>query len=391
MTDGPGSTPDPHQRPDPWATPDARSPQTGGSQTGGPHPGGTHPPGYPPGYPPAGGPGYYPPQAPRPGIVPLRPLGLGDILDGTVKLIRSNPKVTLGLSAVVGVVAGLPVAVWQAAFALETNNPFTDPGAAQTEPLAGGSLGASVVPFASLLVTFVATALLTGLLIRVVGRAVFGVRTTAREAWAVTRPRVWQLLGQTLLVMAVIALPVVLVSGSLMVAGVATESQGLLVVGGLSLVVWVPYVAFMGTRLIVAPAALVLENLSALDAMRRSWRLVRGDTWRVFGIVLLTQILIGVVSGVVSLPFSLGGMALTAFGGDSPAVTGGAAILIAIGETVTAMLTYPFTAGVYGLLYADRRMRAEAFDLELQTAAARPGETSIDDLWQPRQPGPPQP
>lgn len=52
------------------------------------------------------------------------------------------------------------------------------------------------------------------------------------------------------------------------------------------------------------------------------------------------------------------------------------------------MITYPFQAAVNGLLYADRRMRTEAFDLVLQTAAIeqrRQGwvHASADDLWDP--------
>ena len=42
-----------------------------------------------------------PPAPPKPGVVPLRPLGLGEILDGAVQTIRLNPKVMLGLSAIV--------------------------------------------------------------------------------------------------------------------------------------------------------------------------------------------------------------------------------------------------------------------------------------------------
>jgi hypothetical protein len=402
MSDGPGPR-DPHQRPEPWTTPDAPSTQPGAesgrASQGEPsqgEPGPTHPPpSHAPGYyyPPPGGPGYHP-SPPRPGIIPLRPLGLGDILDGTVKLIRANPRVTLGLSAVVGVIAGLPVIILQAVYPPQAANLFTDPAQVQSDPQPGGDVAVavgSVVPVVSMLLSFVATAILTGLLIRVLGRAVFGTRTSTREAWRMTRSRVWPLLGQTALVIAAIAIPAVLVAGSLMAAGIALEQDGLVFVAALSVLVWLPYAAFVGTRLILAPAALVLENLGPVDGMRRSWRLVRGDTWRVFGIWLLTQIIIGVVSGVVSLPFQLASMALTAFGPGTATSAAGAAILLAIGETVIAMLTYPFTAGVFGLLYADRRMRAEAFDLELQTAAAAPGNASIDDLWRPRPAGPPQP
>src|SRR5918996_5880110 len=120
MTDDSGSTPHPHEGPEPWSRPDVPGnhegssdgpqPQQPGGGWSGPYPPGAYPPGQAP---PPGWYGYGPPP-PRPGIIPLRPLGLGDILDGTVKMIRSNPKATLGLSAIVGVVAALPVAIGEA-------------------------------------------------------------------------------------------------------------------------------------------------------------------------------------------------------------------------------------------------------------------------------------
>jgi len=48
-----------------------------------------------PGY----GQGYQPP-GPEPGGIPLRPLGVGEILSGAFTSIRQNPAATLGLSAV---------------------------------------------------------------------------------------------------------------------------------------------------------------------------------------------------------------------------------------------------------------------------------------------------
>ena len=60
------------------------------------------------GYPPPGGqqgaPPSYPrwqsqPQAPKPGVIPLRPLGVGEILDGAFTSIRRNPRATLGIAA----------------------------------------------------------------------------------------------------------------------------------------------------------------------------------------------------------------------------------------------------------------------------------------------------
>ncbi len=43
----------------------------------------------------------------KPGVVPLRPLGLSDMFNGAVAYIRANPKATLGLTTIVVVTAQL--------------------------------------------------------------------------------------------------------------------------------------------------------------------------------------------------------------------------------------------------------------------------------------------
>ena len=54
---------------------------------------------------PAGAPwGWAPPPVVKPGVIPLRPLGVGEILDGAVTTIRRNPAPMLGLSAIVAVI-----------------------------------------------------------------------------------------------------------------------------------------------------------------------------------------------------------------------------------------------------------------------------------------------
>ena len=45
-------------------------------------------------------------------------------------------------------------------------------------------------------------------------------------------------------------------------------------------------------------------------------------------------------------------------------------VLLSIGGAIGQIITAPFNAGVVVLLYTDRRIRAEAFDLVLQTGAA---------------------
>src|SRR5207342_1500510 len=54
-----------------------------------------------------GGYAYAPPPAPKPGVIPLRPLSVGEILDGAIQCVRANPKIMLGLSATVVTVSQL--------------------------------------------------------------------------------------------------------------------------------------------------------------------------------------------------------------------------------------------------------------------------------------------
>jgi hypothetical protein len=59
----------------------------------------------------------------------------------------------------------------------------------------------------------------------------------------------------------------------------------------------------------VGAPAIVVENAGPVQAFGRSWRLVRGDAWSVFGVlvvVLLIVIAIGVVLGIIATPIGNG-------------------------------------------------------------------------------------
>jgi hypothetical protein len=89
------------------------------------------------------------------------------------------------------------------------------------------------------------------------------------------------------------------------------------------------------------------------------------------------------IAGAVSIPFSIGGQAvLTASATTTAAMI--SMVLFSVGGAVGQIITGPFSAGVTVLQYTDRRIRAEAFDLVLQTGAAAGPQApadSTDDLW----------
>jgi hypothetical protein len=65
----------------------------------------------------------------------------------------------------------------------------------------------------------------------------------------------------------------------------------------------------------VGAPAIVVERAGPIEAFGRSWRLVRGDPWSVFGtlvVVLLIVIAIGVVLGIIATPIGDGAIVVAA-------------------------------------------------------------------------------
>jgi hypothetical protein len=314
-------------------------------------------------------------------VIPLRPLSLSDIFNGAVAYIRANPKATLGLTTVVVVIAqllALILSVGPLAFTGELQ-----PSLSGEELSPGVMLGSSASSIAGAGATWLSSILLSGMLTVVVGRAVFGTSITISEAWQRLRPRLLALIGFTVLevvgAVVLVAVVVLIISGVAVAAGgVAAAVAGVPLV--LALIVGLVY---LGVMLSFAPSVIVLERLQIIPAISRSFKLVRNDFWRVLGIRLLGGIVAAVIAGAVTVPFSFGGQILLV-SGSSTLTALIALVLLSIGSAIGQIITAPFSAGVVVLLYTDRRIRAEAFDLVLQTGAAfGPGAPadSTDHLW----------
>ncbi|MFC9165527.1 glycerophosphoryl diester phosphodiesterase membrane domain-containing protein [Streptomyces fungicidicus] len=371
-----------------WSAPTGRPSPTDSGRAAPPPPRG---PGW--GAPPPGGPGGGhggwgagwggPPPAAKPGVIPLRPLGVGEILDGAVSTMRTHWRTVLGISLTVAVLTEIVVVLLQG---LVLDNSGTDvlddPSATLgelTDAMGDALLNSGVV----FLVTLVGTVAATALLTTVTSRAVLGKPVTTGEAWRDARPQIVKLFGLICLLLLITAgivtvgaLPgflVALAAGS--EVGAALTVLGLIGAGVAAL--------WLMIRLSLASPALMLEKQGIVKAMSRSAKLVRGSWWRVFGIQLLATIIANVVASIIVIPFTflaatVGGDGASGFlnsGGDM----GWTFLVISgIGSVIGAMITFPITAGVTVLLYVDQRIRREALDLELARAAGvqAPGTTS---------------
>ncbi len=345
------------------------------------------PPGYPPpGYPPPARPGPHgqprmgPPPALKPGVIPLRPLSMSDIYNASVSYIRTNPKATLGLTTIVVVVAqvitlALQVGPLAAAGVLSS----TTRGAAGQDVSNSSIVGIMLSSAAGAVTTVLAGIVLSGLLTVVVGRAVFGSTITTGEAWQRVRDRLLPLLGVTAIEAAGFTMLVGVVVGVIVAVAHTAGGAAAIVIGALFGLALIALLVYLYTMISFAPTLIVLERIGVTAAIARSFALVKTDFWRVFGIRLLAVVVAGLVSGAVTAPFSFVGQIMLMFG-QSTSTTVIAVVLISVGGAIGQIITAPFNAGVVVLLYTDRRMRAEAFDLVLQTGAIGPVE-STDDLW----------
>jgi hypothetical protein len=312
-------------------------------------------------------------------------LSLSDIFNGAVAYIRANPKATLGLTAIV-VVATQVLALILSVGPLAATGELTSTLAGE-EASTGVLFGSSISSLAGYGATWLSGIQLTGMLTVVVGRAVFGAGITIGEAWQRLRPRLWALIGFALLEGIGATLIIGVGFGVAVGVGYAINGVAAALVGiplGLALIALMVY---LGTMLAFTPSIIVLERLQIFPAIARSFKLVRNDFWRVFGIWLLGQIVAGLVAGAVAVPFSFGGQILLMSASSTVSVLI-ALVLLTVGSAIGQIITAPFSAGVVVLLYTDRRIRAEALDLVLQTGAAfGPGAPpdSTDHLWLTRQ------
>jgi hypothetical protein len=331
--------------------------------------------------------------APRPGIVPLRPLSLGEIFDGAFQAIRTNPRTMIGVSAIVLAAVTLVTLLPQAwTLAGLDDSPLVNGG--DVEPTTE-----EVTSFLSLLlrglllpalVQVLALTILQALLVVAVSGAVLGNRIPPAELWRRTRPRLLAIVGLTLLtsiltgLAAGLAVVVAMVPGVILIVADQEVLGGLLIFAGL--LASIPVFAWLVVRWSLAGPALLLEGQPVFGAMRRSWALTKGSFWRVLGILLLTSIILGIGSQIIALPFSMVGSGVGALVGPETAFTALAVSLLigGIGTVLAGAVFYPFSAAVTGLLYIDLRMRREGLDVQLlqaggshTTAPGAPGGPSV--------------
>ena len=289
-----------------------------------------------------------------------------------MNLAKRNPGATFGLAAIMAVCYGVVYALTQ----ILVNR---------------ANSGGYSLPFAGLYpVSIFVQLVTTGMLTNVFGRGVLGRKIGISEAWRTSRIG-WVLLAALLLLLVdvagiavVVALAVTFAAAGLTGAAVAVGLLG----GILALVAYI----LTAVRLSLTMPSVVLEGLGPWQAMKRSWRLSRGSFWRLFGIKLLTLLIITIATLVIEVPFELlvgVGTTFTVGGGSAPSGSLAHALVLAVAGIIALTLMQPLKSGTTVLLYLDLRMRREGLDLVLRNAAQSQQLTGDEfaTIWRPPPPG----
>lgn len=344
-----------------------------------PHPAAWPPqPGYPPqghpqpGYPPQG----YPqvpmaPAAHKPGAIPIRPLGLGDIYDGAFKIIRFSPGATVGSAVLVTAVAmaipllitGFLATLFDLSLSALESSEADSQDVAAIVAADGTLLGGTILQMIGLI-------FVTGMIAHVTAAAAVGRRLSLGEAWAATRGKRGKLVGLSALLGLGTVVYIALAVAVIAVLAVTLPETAAIIVGILTGIAAAAGLVFGWARVYyLAVPPLMLEPIGVFAAVGRSWRLTSRQFWRTFGIALLTIMITQTIGGILTVPFSILGMVASMASGDGELGLILYLVTTAVASVISAAFVAPFTSAVTTLQYIDLRMRKEGYDVELLTRA----------------------
>lgn len=282
----------------------------------------------------------------------LRPMGFSDILDETIEIYKSNFILLIGVTGAIFVPYAVIIGLLQ-------------------PPQSGGN-ELSPTLLINFVFSFIISSVITGALTFAISERYLGREATIGGSYRrVFSPEVlWRFAGaaslKTLMVFGPILPPMLVVIGAS--AAVASDPSpsmtALAVVGaaGLMILAMLPLVMFLATKLAFVEPAVLLEHYGIWASIKRSWGLVAGFSWQLFGLMLVVVIIVSVVSGLIAGPTSV---MITMRNLKHLPVGSGiyAAHMTLFG--IAHMLTTPVISIAIILFYYNMRIRKEGFDLQL--------------------------
>jgi hypothetical protein len=269
----------------------------------------------------------------------LQPMGVGEILDAAIRLYRAQWKSLMAIVAL----ALVPITFLQAFLTRSMGSPFS------TEAPVSGDVDSTLITSVVLGViqVLVIQPFLTAAIAKASADVYLGHEVVVGPTFRYAVSRIHSILWITILLVLLVLIP-----GLVLVFFAALGATEIAVI--LAVLMFVLLVLVF-VRFVFGSTVLVVEGKKGSKALRRSWKLAKGHFWKILGTLVLAGIMASVVEGILSVPGAI------AFAATGP----GGWPFLAIGNSLAAIITTPFTTLITVLLYFDLRIRKEAFDLEV--------------------------
>lgn len=320
-----------------------------------------------------------PEARPTPGGNPkqfeLRPLNLGEILDRTFALYRSQFRLFAGIS-VVSAVFQVAVQAFSltAAHGLLRNVPVNGPPAQSPAALAG-FFHAQIATWLAAVVYFLVAAVTQAATSLAMSEVYLNRPTSALAALRLAGTRWYRWIGIALwMAGSFLWVPLAAMIPGLVLIGIAARGGGavltgvgaFLLIGGVLAGFPVGFILYLRNTLAISAA--VVERLTIRPAMRRSKVLAAGTKGRIFVVLLIASCLFLVV-GVLESPATL--FIMLAPRQEHYLAQAIALVLSFVGRTVVS----PVALIGLTMVYFDQRVRKEALDLQILLDGTRTAAT----------------
>jgi hypothetical protein len=261
----------------------------------------------------------------------LRPLGIGEILDASLKIAWRNLGTLARIVLVVVGPAQILIAIVNISAIPDYRPRSSVFSSSSDQTIAGDEVWTYLAAtLTGVLISFVASQFATGACFRAVAETYLGHQAGWRSSLAFAARKLHSILW------------IVLLGGVLTLLGAV-----FCIVPGIYL--WVGFA--------VALPVLMSEGQKGRKALGRSRSLVSGRWWKTAILLVVAGLLSTLLSGLVS-----GAISALSVTGDNPVAL---FTIAAVAGTAGALISTPFSAAYHTVLYFDLRVRKEAFDLRL--------------------------
>ena len=272
----------------------------------------------------------------------LQPMGFTDILDTIFSLYRNHFRLIFGICIVYFVLMlGLNLLSGISIFFFSNS----------------GSWGIVIgIPVITSWLTLLISLVSIGVLLFAGAQAYLGRQIATGTAFRQITRRFWSYLGSTLLYVLIVGLLVVTCIG-------------------------IPFAIYFAVRWGFYAQAVLIEETSATNALRRSSELVKGTWWRVFGILFAIFLLAFMIQTILQFSLLFGFGLTQAISGEGGVLKMLERLFIPELTTWDGLVNYIIQSfinsvvtslmlpvGIIGstLLYFDQRIRKEGFDIEMR-------------------------